>query len=44
LILNIRIPGVLLSSWKEAVRTTRAAPTVFILARIRCMFGGADFP
>jgi hypothetical protein len=31
----------LLSNWKEVVRTTRAAPTVFILARIRCMFGGA---
>ena len=34
----------LLSDWKEVVRTTRPAPTVFILARIRCMFGGADFP
>jgi hypothetical protein len=34
----------LLSNWKEVVRTTRAAPTVFILARIRCMFGGTDFP
>ena len=32
------------SNWKEVVRTTRAAPTVFILARIRCMFGGTDFP
>ena len=26
----------LLSNWKEVVRTTRAAPTVFILARMRC--------
>ena len=34
----------LLSNWKEVVRTTRAAPTVFIQAWIRCVFGGADFP
>ena len=32
------------SNWKEVVLTTRAAPTVFILARIRCMFGGTVFP
>jgi hypothetical protein len=41
--LNISISCVLPSGWKEVVRTTRPAPTVFILARIRCMFGGADF-
>jgi [protein-PII] uridylyltransferase len=28
----------------EAARTTRAAATVFILARMRCMCGGTDFP
>jgi hypothetical protein len=29
-------PRMLLSNWKEVVRTTRAIPTAFILARIRC--------
>src|SRR5260370_17911025 len=37
-------PLMLLSDWKEVVRTTPAAPTVFILARIRSVCGGADFP
>ena len=34
----------LLSNWKEAARTTRAATTVFLLASKRCVSGGTDFP
>jgi hypothetical protein len=30
------------SNWKEVVRTVSRGPQQFILARIRCLFGGAD--